>query len=145
MVSGNPTAPELRFWSLESGEQTGVENVGLGTFFRYRGGRLFTLTSRSPDLSGPWVVRVWAPDGDGSREMGVWPAPGPMPTALDIDPSGRWLAFGRGEDVFLAPLSSPARERRGSGGSHRAPVTQVKFAPDGKVLISQDASGEARV
>jgi WD40 repeat protein len=142
LATGNPQDRELRFWSVAGGTELRTQDVGEGTYFAYRAGRLLTITG-SPGSPGLWSVRTWRSGQDTPVSLGRRPAE--SPDAVDLDPRARWLALGTGRAVRVTPLDGA--QSTGTQGAlvHGARVFRVKFSGNGTKLVSSDVSGEARV
>jgi WD40 repeat protein len=114
----------------------------------FGGAELFTATLRGPAEGGQRLeLQRWAGDGGGGpRPRGTLVAGGRLPFwAIHPDPAHDRVAFGRGRDVFLAPLDPESRlpPRRIGGLEHS--VTSVRLSPDGRWLASGDSTGEVQL
>jgi eukaryotic-like serine/threonine-protein kinase len=83
-------------------------------------------------------VRFW--DSGTGAEVGNPIITAGRVTAIDVNRDGTLLAVG-GADHQVGVWELPQRQPRGVRVSHEAPVTQVRFAPNGKLLASADAGG----
>jgi len=140
LVTGGSGA-SLRFWSLPGlREVRSTELGGVGSWGFVRGGRLLTFTSMS-DGSRHLVVRSWPlPEGE-SKALGRSDREG----RCDVDPTGTWLAFGRGRTIRLRALDAPRPAPERILGSHRDELEDVTIFPEGDRLASVDKSGEIRL
>src|SRR5262249_28225009 len=97
----------------------------------------------SPDgqtlASGADELRLW--DTVTGREIRAFAKDQSSITAIDMSPSGRWLALGRGHNVEIWEMATG--QHACVFVAHRGSVQAVRFAPDGKTLASGSMDGTA--
>jgi WD40 repeat protein len=161
VFTSNDDPKTIRVWSLSQGREIRTFPMEGVTMPLVRGGQLFLIT----DLAGPgggigtvtypalaqehtgkWtrtLVRTWGFDEFAPRLIARWNPDGIAD--LDIDRSGRWVAYPKGRGVYLCPLDGLSSGRERLVGEHAREAGRVRFDPAGERLASSDASGEIRI
>jgi WD40 repeat protein len=110
-------------------------------------GRMFAFGA-APDDPRARQLSVVEPGSAAPRALARWQPswmtePDQIGTRVptDVDPALRWLAYGRGERVWVHPLEAGGPARDVELGTHEFPVRNVAFLPDGR-LLSVDSSGQ---
>jgi WD40 repeat protein len=129
---------EARFWSVPKFKEIGRAKNEVGPTGLLVTDDGFSSTTRVGD---ELVFRRWSFDGANSQVSGRMESFG---GGFDIDRTGRWLAFGNGQRVFLRSLKDWERRPK-LIGEHPADVRYVTFHPDRVHLATSDVSNEIRL
>jgi WD40 repeat protein len=114
-----------------------LETVYWEFFWSRRGTRLFIIVTRSEDRL---AIHASGFDGGPPRLVGRLVSR----QRVDIDPSGTWLAYAQGREVCVRSLHEWAA---GPQVVTRLPaeVRTVLYLPHGRMMATQDSTGEIRV
>ncbi|MGD8440661.1 MAG: WD40 repeat domain-containing protein, partial [Holophagae bacterium] len=139
LVTGGP-GQVVRLLSLPELEEVRRIELGGGTSGGgMRHGKLLTGTLGADGGEDP-LVRVWPLDGDGAEIARVrdWPAP------WALDPTFRWIAYGRGNSLFLRRLDASPEPSERLIGELGGELGDIGFIT-GDQLVSIDEAGEIRL
>jgi WD40 repeat protein len=131
----------VRFWSLPDLRALRAEELGGGdTWGVIRGETLFTFTWMSAD-NGEVLVRAWPLSTGDPEVLGTLMDP----SGIAVDPTGTWLAFGRGRTVRVRRLDVPSPASERVLGGHPEDLFDVTFVGAGDRVASIDRGGEIRI
>jgi serine/threonine protein kinase/WD40 repeat protein len=99
------------------------------------GSRLLTFTriGERGSLRGQW----WPLEGGEPEELGVWDPDGIGATS--VDPSGKWLAYAEGSNLYVLPLDELGTASPRLVGGGVGPIYFVVFHPDGERIAAFEA------
>ena len=106
-------------------------------FFAVRNDRLLTFTERGEN----WWVRSWPFTWGEATDLGLWSRE--WATDWAVDPTGTWMAFTRGRELYRRPLETLESSKNDLLlGRHESNIYAFDISSDGNGIAASDESGE---
>ena len=145
---------KVRVWTVPGGELVREIDSGAWPATLVRGGRIFTfnpLPEQETEGTNTFLVRSWPLDGGEPTAIGHWVSDltsgafyasfGQRISSWDLDPTGQWILFARGSEVYFLPLEGLDSGQEVLLGRHDEAIAGLIISPSGDRLFLRDRSG----